>query len=83
MSQPSRRRLPPHELPLLQSDGKINLEWYAYFRFHDQEHGGESTDRLVRSTATGPATTFPTAVAGATGLVEIVIDGTTYSVVFE
>lgn len=83
MSQSSRRQLPPYELPFLEADGKVNIEWYAYLRWHDEEHGGARTDVLVRTLATGPTAPAPSAIAGAAGTVPLVVDGITYNVVIE
>ena len=82
MSTRSRRQLPPNELPFLNPDGTVQLDWYAYLRFHDQEHGGDRTDRVVRSPA-GELTAGPSAIAGAAGTVPLTIDGITYNVVIE
>jgi hypothetical protein len=83
MSVSSRRQLPPYELPFVASNGKINLEWYTYLKFLDAEIGGDRTSVLVRTLPGPAATPAPTAIAGATGTLPLVIDGVTYNVVIE
>lgn len=83
MSVSSPRILPPQELPFLNKDGTINDVWYAYMKAHDIEHGGDRTDRLVRTKRGGAVAPGVSAIAGASGTIELIIDGTTYNVVTE
>ena len=40
MAKRSPRMLPQRDVPFLDADGRINLDWYNYLRVHDGEHGG-------------------------------------------
>ena len=48
MAERSPRMLPQRDVPFLDADGLINLDWYNYLKIQDDEHGGPRTDRLVR-----------------------------------
>jgi hypothetical protein len=83
MSITTRRQLPPPELPFLNKDGTVNIDWYSYLKAHDQEHGGDRTDRLVRSPRGGTVTPGSSGISGASGTIELIIDGVSYNVVVE
>lgn len=57
MSSKSDRALPPSHTPMINEDGTPSLDWYNYFRIHDQEHGGDLIDRLVRCAPVGSPVT--------------------------
>ena len=83
MGQRSRRTIPDRSVPLVGKDGRMTEDWYKYFYWHEEEHGGRRYDRLLRSPAGAAAVVNPSGVAGAAGTVTITIDGVDREVVIE
>lgn len=81
MAIQSDRRLPPRETPFLDADGFVSLDWYNYFRLHDDEHGGLGVDTLVR-TPNAPTAVGGSGIGGA-GTSQFIIDGVQRDVTFE
>lgn len=79
----SGRRLPQRDTPVIGSDGRMSLDWYAYFRALDDELGGLGFSTLLASPQRGGALAGTSAIAGAAGTLSITVDGNTYNLVHE
>jgi len=83
MGTDSGRRLPQREVPFLDSEGRVSLDWYNYLRLLDQELGGLGFSQILNSPARGGVLNGASAIAGAAGTVTITIDGADYNLVHE
>lgn len=79
----SGRRLPQREVPFLDSDGLISIDWYMYLRQLDKELGGLGFSTVLASPSRGGTLLGASAVAGAAGTLAITVDGIDYNLVYE